>query len=152
MARVADPKKSFNFSIATPGLNPFLAQKVNVPDFELDVVKHGDTNHDIKTAGKMNFGNITMEKISSSTSFDNWLWIWIQGIQNVSVGSGLLPQAYKREMVIMQLSVDGITPLDIWDCSGMWPFKINGIEFTRLESLNTIETIEFCVDKVRKSL
>jgi hypothetical protein len=45
------------------------------------------------------------------------------------------------------LGVNGATVLQTRNYLGAWPCKINGIEFDRLSSENTIETIEFSVDQ-----
>lgn len=152
MAQVNDPKKSFQFNILVAGLNTYEAQKVNLPDWELDVVEHGDVNHDIKTAGKVKFGDLVVEKLRPVTSgYPNWVWDWILSIQNASLGGGLNPSAYKRTVIITQLGYDGFTVTDIWECSGVFPKKINGMEFNRGgTSENSIETIDFSVDKVIK--
>jgi hypothetical protein len=86
MAMIENPRKEFNFSIFTPGLNPFLAQKVTLPDWEIDEVAHGDTNYDVKTGGRAKFGSLTIEKISVATAPDNWIWLWMRQIQDVFLG------------------------------------------------------------------
>lgn len=149
MANIANPRKQFNFSISTPGLNPFLAQKVTIPGFEIDVVEHGDTNYLVKTGGIHKFENILIEKISSATAPDNWVWNWIQEVQDVFVGGGLLPSIYKRTIEIIQFSNDGITILNRWKCYGCWPPKIAGVELDRMASDNTKESIELCTDRVK---
>ena len=60
MAQIKNPRKVFNFSfqIMPLPIDPFLAQKVTIPEVSADVVEHGDTNHDIKTAGRVKYGNI----------------------------------------------------------------------------------------------
>ena len=149
MANIANPRKQFNFSVSTPGLNPFLAQKVTIPGFEIDITPHGDTNFDVKTGGRHKFENIMIDKISSATAPDNYIWDWMQEIQDVFVGGGLLPSIYKRTVEIQQFSTDGITVLNRWRCFGCWPCKINGVEFDRLGSDNTMESFELCVDQVK---
>lgn len=147
MANIANPRKQFNFSISTPGLNPFLAQKVTLPDFEIDVVEHGDTNYDVKTGGRAKFGQLMIEKIATATGPDNWVWEWMQEIQDVFVGGGFLPSIYKRTIEIFQYSTDGVAVINRWRLLGCWPNKINGVELDRLGSDNTMESLEFCVDQ-----
>lgn len=149
MAQIANPRKVFNFTILIMGMNPFLAQEVDVPDFEIEAVEHGDTNHDIKTGGRIKFGTIRIKKISTANGPDNVFWAWMQSIQNALIGGGTIPQLYKRNCVITQFGVDGISPLNSWQCDGVWPNKITGISFKRTASENTIEDIELCVDVVR---
>ena len=149
MAMIENPRKEFNFSIFTPGLNPFLAQKVTLPDWEVDEVAHGDTNYDVKTGGRAKFGSLTIEKISVATAPDNWIWLWIRQIQDVFLGGGQLPSTYKRTIEIHEYSTDGITILNRHVLYGVWPKKINGKELNRMGSDNTLEKIEFAVDRPR---
>jgi hypothetical protein len=147
MAKINNPRKQFQFTIILPGLNPFLAQDVKIPDVELDIVEHGDTNFDVKTAGRKKTGMLSIIKISASETTDRFFWDWIKSIQNTRSGGGLLPFAYKRVCIVEQYSADGITVVQRWQWTGVWPQKINGIEFSRRGSENTIESIDLCVDE-----
>jgi len=146
MAQVENPRKQFNFSIFAPGLNPFLAQKVMLPDVGFDVTKHGDTNYYVKTAGMLDVGTLNIEKISSATAPDSWIWQWIRLIQDAKLGGGALPIIYKRTLEIHHYSNDGITVLNKYIFEGCWPSKLNGVELSRQGSDNTLESIEFQVD------
>lgn len=150
MAQIANPKKAFNFGIIAAGLNPYSAQEVNVPDYELDVVEHGDTNHKIKTAGMMNFGNVTITKLRPMGQADNWIWTWIQLIQNVYTGGGALASVYKRDLDIVQYGYDNLTVTDRWEIEGAWPVRINNMALSRTTSENSMETVELSVDRSRK--
>ncbi len=147
MAQIPNPRKTFNFSIAVAGLNPFLAQEVDIPDFDIDVTEHGDTNHDIKTGGRAKFGTLKIKKISSATGPDNWIWNWMLQVQNVFTGGGDLPSNYKRTVVVEQFLNDGVTVINSWVFYGSWPSKINGVSFKRTGSDNTMEDIELQVDE-----
>lgn len=146
-AKVRNPRKAFQFSILIPGLNPFLAQEVTSPDVEFEVAEHGDTNFDVKTAGKKKLSNATISKISPADSLDEFIWQWKNSIQNTRTGGGALPSVYKRNVIIQQLGVDGITVLKIWELEGCWPVKVNGINFNRRSSDNTVESFELSVDE-----
>lgn len=150
MAQIANPKKAFNFGIIAAGLNPYAAQDVNIPDYEIDVVTHGDTNHDIKTAGKMNFGNVTITKLRPMGLGDNWVWSWIQTIQNVYTGGGLLASQYKRDIDIVQYGYDNLTVTDRWEIDGAWPVRVNNMNLSRVSSENSMETVELSVDRSQK--
>ena len=146
MAKVSNPHKQFQFSIFLYGMNPFLAQKVTTPDREIDRSEHGEGNHKIKTAGMVNIGDLVVEKISSASLADNLLWGWISIIQNEYSGGGVIPDVYKKAVQVQRLATDGVTVLNTWNYTGVWPFKINGVELDRASSDNTIQTIEFSVD------
>lgn len=147
MAKVANPRKQFQFSIQIPGLYPFLVQKVTLPSPEIDVVEHGDTNHTIKTAGRINYDSLVVEKLATAIGPDNWIWGWIKQIQDEFTGGGAIPDNYKKIIEVFQYSNDGKTIINTWQYEGVWPRKINGIELNRLQSDNIIESIEFCIDR-----
>lgn len=152
MAKVVNPRKKFNFTVQVVGIpiDPFLVQNCEIPEREIEVVEHGDTNHDIKTGGRVKFGNITLEKIMTTDGADTYFEDWMAGIQDPLIGGGLNPSFYKRDLVITELKEDGTGILNIWTCIGCWPNKRGAINLDRTESENTIESIELCVDKVEK--
>lgn len=150
MAIISDPKKVFNFNIFAPGLNPYAAQKVTVGEMELDVVEHGETNHLIHTAGLIKFGKITVEKLMPVNQADNWIWTWIQFIQNVRTGGGQLASQYKRNFDVVHYSYDNATVTDRWEIRGAFPNKVNGLELNRTTSENSMEVIEFTTDEIFK--
>lgn len=150
MANIANPRKQFQFSITAPGLNPFLAQKVTIPEISVDVTEHGDTNYLVKTGGIKKIGKIQIEKISTALGPDNWLENWLAEVQNEFLGGGLLPAIYKRTLTIDQYSNDGITIINSWICYGCFPSKRDGIDLDRKGSDNTMEKIELEVDQIAK--
>lgn len=147
MAKINNPRKAFQFQIYIPGINPFLCQDVTTSDNELVQVEHGDTNYDVKTAGKVKLGNLMVKKICDSTPLDQAVWIWIKRIQNTLTGGGDLPSQYKATIRVDQYAPDGVTTLKSWFYEGCWPTKINGVELSRMKSENTIEDIQFSVDR-----
>ncbi len=152
MAQIANPRKKFNFTIEVVGFpfDPFLAQKVTIPEREIEVVEHGDTNHDIKTAGRNKYGMIRIEKIMTTTGSDTFFEDWMSQAQNVILGGGLTPQAYKRILTISELAEDGQSLINQWICTGVWPSRRDEIDLDRNESDNTIESVELCVDVIEK--
>lgn len=154
MAKIANPRKAFNFSISFPQLpiEPFLFQKVDLPDSEIEVVEHGDTNYDVKTGGRRKIGNATLEKLLTTTkgSANNYFWDWHDSIANPHIGGGLPPSAYWRTMIVEEFGEDGLTVINRWVCTNTWPSKINGQSHERKSSDNTIESIEMVVEKVDK--
>lgn len=148
MANIANPRKQFNFSIFAAGLNPFLAQKVTIPEQSIDVTEHGDTNYDVKTGGRKKIGVITIEQIMTATGPDNWVESWMNQVQNEFLGGGFLPIIYKRNLTIDEFSNDGVTLINSTPCFGCWPSKRNGIELSRRGSDNTLKSIELQVDQI----
>lgn len=148
MAIIANPRKQFQFRISIPGINPFLVQKVRMPDVEVEVIEHGDTNFDVKTGGRKKVGMLSIEKLAPADGLDDSLWQWIHSIQNTATGGGAFPSQYKSWILIEELSTDGVTSIRRQELEGCWPSKINGIELDRASSGNTIESIDFAVDDI----
>lgn len=152
MAIIANPKKHFNFSVFTPGLQPMLVQKLSLPDMGFDTDEHGDLNFKVKTAGLINVGVLKIEKISPIIVGDNWIWDWLRLIQDPILGGGALPSLYKRQLIIQQLAPGGVAVLDSWTALEAYPSKINGVDFSRVDSGNTMHSVEFQVDRIIKSV
>lgn len=146
-AKISNPRKHFQFTILIPGLNPFLAQEVKLPDVDFDIVEHGDTNFDVKTAGKKKMGQLTVNKIKPADSLDIYMKLWQKRIQNSKTGGGELPSQYKATIAVLEYSNDGQTVIERHTYTGCWPQKRNGIDLNRKGSENTTESIEFCVDE-----
>lgn len=147
MAKVANPRKQFQFTIIIPGLNPFLAQEVKLPDIDFDNVEHGDTNYLVKTAGMKKIGQLTVNKISPADSIDIFFRAYAQRIQNTLTGGGQLPSQYKVAIIVQEYSNDGVSVIETYTYKGCWPQKINGKDLSRKGSDNTIQSIEFSVDE-----
>jgi phage tail-like protein len=152
MAKFANPRKKFNWSIqiSPDPINPFQFQKVTVPEITVEQTEHGDTNHDIKTGGRVKYGNMTCEKLSPSNESDAYLFHWIDSIQSAMLGGGIPPALYKKTITVFEYAEDGVTVLNTWFATGVWPCKINGLDLDRNSSDNTIETVEFSVDVIQK--
>lgn len=152
MAKFANPRKKFNFSIqiSPDPLNPFLFQKVTLPDAEIEEVLHGDTNHDIKTAGRVTYGKIVCEKLMSSNASDNYMWSWFDTCQSSILGGGAPPAIYKKVITIVEFAEDNATVLNTWISQGVWPSTMTGLDLDRQSSDNSIEKIEFSIDKFNK--
>jgi len=147
MAQVSNPHKKFQFSIFIFGMNPFLAQKVTMPERSVDQVEHGEGNHLIKTGGLLKLGNLMVDKIRNASFPDKLIWAWLATVQNEVTGGGAIPEVYKKAVQVQILSTDGVSVVETRTFVGVWPCKINGIELDRLSSDNTIESIEFSVDQ-----
>ena len=54
-AKVKNPRKKFLWQIifVKHPINPFLFQKVTVPEISIEQVAHGDVNYDVKTGGRV---------------------------------------------------------------------------------------------------
>lgn len=147
MAKINNPRKEFNFQISIAGLNPFLCQEVKLPDEEFDMVSHGDTNFEVKTAGQKKIGQLSITKIFPVDFPDNAIRSWAADIQDTQTGGGQLPSEYKRTVLVQEFANDGVTVVEQHEYDGVWPQKLNGKSFNRKSSENTTQSIEFCVDE-----
>lgn len=147
MAKVNNPRKKFLFSISFPShpINPFLCQKVTLPELSIEQVAHGDVNRDVKTAGRVTLSNLIVEKLMTTDGSDTWFWDWLLACQDHLIGGGLVPSQYWVTMVVNELAEDGKTILNTHILSEVWPCKIDGLEFDRTASENTLERCEFSV-------
>lgn len=154
MAKVANPRKVYNFSVSFPEspIDPYLFQNVDIPDREIEQIAHGDVNYDVKTGGRNKFGNGTLEKLLQTQvgAASTYFWDWMDMVSNVQVGGGLTPKEYYRTMLVDEFAEDGITVINSWICEEVWPLKINGQNQKRQSSDNTIEKIEMSINKVSK--
>jgi phage tail-like protein len=154
MAKISNPRKTFRFSIVITDpsgviMEPFLVQEVNHPDVDVEPVSHGDVNFDIKTPGRVQIGNATINKLMRTTGADNYIWNWRLLCQMEGVG-GMVPDSIKRDIIVTELAEGGDNIINTWRWIGCWPTKINGQGQNRQESENTIEAVEFSVDEVQK--
>lgn len=149
-AKVKNPRKKFLFSISFPNhpINAYLCQKVTAPDIEIDQVTHGDINRDVKTAGRVSVGNMTVEKLMTTSGSDTWIWDWLFSCQDMILGGGLVPSDYWEVVEVSDLAEDGVSVLNVHHYEEVWPCKISGLEWDRTASENTIESIEFSVGTV----
>lgn len=152
MAQISNPRKRFNFSIqiAPAPINPFLAQTVDLPDTGIEQVEHGDTNYSIKTGGRKTFGNLSIDKIATTSGADNYFHDWAGSVQDAVIGGGLVPNQYKRIVTVTELAEDGTSILNTWVCEGCFPVSINGLSLDRMSSDNTIQTVELSVDRMEQ--
>ena len=144
-AKISNPRKSFLFSITFTKhpINTYLAQKVTLPDLEVEETTHGDINRDVKTAGRVKVGDLIVEKLMATSGADTWAYDWLSACQDMLLGGGLVPSEYWETAIISELAEDGVSVLDQWLCDEIWPKKINGLELDRTSSDNSIEHIEF---------
>ena len=150
MAQIQNPKKKFQFDVAIAGMNSFLCQELTLPDMEIESVAHGDYNHDVKTGGRVSFGNLVIKKISPADQNDSMVFNRLRIIQDAYSTGGALPQDYKFEIIVTHFAPDGFTVTDRYQLNGCWLAKLNGIDLSRTASDNTMEEIEFSVDRMDK--
>lgn len=151
-AVVKNPRKQFLWSInfAKHPVTPMLFQSVTLPEVSVEQVEHSDLNFQVKTGGRVTIGNLTATKLESTSGSDTLLWDWMNSVQSMVLKGGLLPTDYKDICTVNELAEDGVSVLNTWICTGVWPCRINGQEMSRGSSDNTIEQVDFSVDLIEK--
>lgn len=146
MAKVSNPRKVFNFIIEVDGIDQWEVQKVTLPEISVEQVEHGDTNHAIKTAGRVTVGNMTFEKLKPMPGADLGAFNWLRTAQSQVAGGGALSHIYKKNLVIKEMDSTGTTTLNRHICVGVWPTKVSQNDLDRNSSDNIIQSIELSVD------
>lgn len=151
-AKVKNPRKNFLWEILfiKHPVNAYLFQSVTLPEISIEQVSHGDINRDVKTGGRVSVGNLTARKLETTSGSDTWMWDWIMSVQDLLLGGGLVPNQYWETCTVNELAEDGVSILNSWVCTEVWPCKINGQELDRMSSDNTLEEIEFSVGTCEK--
>ena len=151
-AKESNPRKKFLWSIKflEHPVNAYLFQRCTLPEISIEEVSHGDVNRDVKTAGRISVGSLTCEKLETTSGSDTWFWDWLMSCQDLILGGGLIPDQYRSTVVVSELAEDGVSVLNSWVCTEVWPMRVNGQELDRMSSDNTLESIEFSVGTVEK--
>lgn len=150
---ILNPRKQFKFEIIIPSgfeIETFGCQEVTLPDQEVDQVEHGVGVGVVKTGGLAKKGNLTLNRIMSAgsgTVTGRQFIEWQKQVQNMNTQVGGDPSEYGKVIIIRELSPDNVI-LDTHTYTGCWPTRINGREFNRVQSENTVESVEFSVDYV----
>lgn len=151
MANISNPRKAFKFIVEVNGLNQFEVQKVTLPETEIEEVKHGDANRDVKTPGRVMVGDMVFEKLRPLPGSDLWAWEWFNACQNMQTGGGELPINVWQMIIIKEMDNTGLITANSWVCEEVWPKKISATELDRNASENLIETITFSVGRVARA-
>lgn len=146
-AKVKNPRKVFLWEIifTKHPLNPYKFQSVELPQIQIEEVKHGDINRDVNTGGRVSIGHMTARKLETTDGSDTWLMAWLHSVQDHILGGGLTPPEYWETVQVNELAEDGVTILNKWLLDEVFPLTVNGQRLDRMSSDNTIEEIEFSV-------
>lgn len=148
--KIANTRHAFGFIIEIDGLNQYLVQKIQIPEEEIEVVAHGDTNHDVKTGGRYKIGDIVLDKLKALPTSDMWAKQWMNTVQNPTLGGGSLPLDYKKIVIIREMDTTGTIAVNSYIFEGCFPTKISHSDFDRNSSDNMIETVTLSTDRGRK--
>lgn len=152
MAKIKNPRKKFLWQITfiKHPINSYLFQSVDLPEKTVEIVEHGDLNRNVKTGGRVTIGNMTANKLETTSGSDTWLWDWLSSIQDEVIGGGLTPPEYWETVRVDELAEDGRSVINSWILDEVWPTRLNGQNLDRMSSDNTIEQMEFAVGTIDK--
>lgn len=149
MASVENPIKVFKFQIEMDGLLQMEAQTMTLPTMEIEATEHGDTNHSIKTPGRIIVGDLVMTKLKPVEGNNNVGLNWMLQCQDAMTGGGALPVDCKRTVIIRELDPSGVVAVNSYLCIGVFPKRIEWNDKDRSSSDNVIETVTYSVDRMR---
>lgn len=141
MTKIRNVRKVFNFVIQINGIDQFRCQKFKIPDIETEVTKHGDTNKDVKTPGRVVIGEWTAETITPIESTTDEVWNWLLRAQNPTTGTGGLANDYMEVVTVREVAPNGRTILNTYILDEAWISKISKVTYDRMSSDNIIDTI-----------
>lgn len=152
MAKIKNPRKKFLWQVTfvKHPINSYLFQSIDLPEKTVEIVEHGDINRTVKTGGRVTTGNMTANKLETTSGSDTWLWDWMSSVQDATLGGGLTPSEYWETVKVDELAEDGTSVINSWILEEVWPTRLNGQNLDRMSSDNTIEQIEFAVGTIDK--
>ncbi|MEG1415176.1 MAG: phage tail protein [Clostridium sp.] len=152
MAKIKNPRKKFLWQVTfvKHPINSYLFQSIDLPEKTVEIVEHGDINRTVKTGGRITTGNMTANKLETTSGSDTWLWDWMSSVQDATLGGGLTPSEYWETVKVDELAEDGTSVINSWILEEVWPTRLNGQNLDRMSSDNTIEQIEFAVGTIDK--
>ena len=146
------PRLTFNWRLEVEGVPAAYVSAVQIPKVETAVVIHssGGAVHDTKTAGKLKYGDITIEKAMTATGGDRWAWDYLREARNNN-GTGN-PLTAKKAVTLSHLADDGDVVIDAWEITGAW---VGGIEYSKNDALQEgermVETCTLHCDKYERA-
>ena len=143
-----NPRKLYRFAVECDGLETAYVQKCKIPKIEVKDAKHGEGPFSIKTASKVDFGNIELDCLKPAESSAVWWKDWLALVINLNDGSMGTPDLYKKTIFIQEFSADGVTIIDSWECGGCFPVEIDPSELDKLGEGNAVDKLKLSCDYV----
>jgi phage tail-like protein len=137
--------QNWQFAIEVNGFDVALFRKGQEPKTEFEEVAFAPAGSmfDQKVAGRLKFGDITLEKGVLADGSDEAARDWVRLQANVNLGVGAHPEQYMRDIDIVRYDRSG-NETRRWRLHGAW---VKSLEYDDLEggsSDNTIEKITLC--------
>ncbi len=150
MAKIANPVKSYKYSINFNGVNQAKIQSVTVGKFEIEKVMHHDGGVEKKTPGMPKVGDIDLEKLIAMDSSDSDIWEWFSKAFNYKTGQQSPPSEAMRDGTISLLDGNE-NPVRTWIIENAWVCEFEPSKLADGEGTNSIDKVKLCVDNIYPS-
>ncbi len=142
---VGTPKslvQRWQWSIEIDGFDVALFSKATIPplEFEETTFASAGAMFDHKTAGRVSFDDITLEKGQVQDGTDDEVFNWIKTQLDVSTQTGGVPADYMRDFDIVQRDRAG-NEYRRYRIKGAWIKKFEGGDLEGASSENVIEVL-----------
>ncbi len=141
------PRQGWQWEVRINGFNAAVFQKVTIPEpeIEIDEFSPGGSVRAEKFAGRISFGDCTLEKGMFADSFDLEAWTWLTSAVNTVTGNQGEPGLYKRDVEIIHVNRVGI-PIQIYYLKGAFCSKISWSDNEGETSEHMVETLTLTIE------
>ena len=146
-----NPRQGWQFQVLINGFEFACFQKATIPEPELEVDEFNSAGsvRAHKFAGRIKFGDCTLEKGMFSDKGDREAWNWLTTAVNTITGDQGAPTEYRRDIEIRHIDRTGV-PTDIWYLSEVFCKKITWSDNEGGSSDHLVETLTLDVGEVRR--
>ena len=132
--------QNWQFAIEVNGFDVALFKKGQEPKTEFEEVAFAPAGSmfDQKVAGRMKFGDLTLEKGVLADGSDEAARDWVRIQADVNFGVGALPEQYMRDIDIVRYDRAG-NETRRWTLHGAW---VKSLEYDDLQGGSSDNTIE----------
>ena len=147
-AKEINPRKVYAFAVECEGIETAYVQKVKIPKFDVKSAEHGDGPFKIKTASRVEFGQIELDVLLPAADSSGWWKDWLALVVNLETGALGTPDAYKKNLYIIEYGPDGTTIVEKTQIIGAYPAEIDPYDMDKLGEGNAVNKIKLNVDRV----
>ena len=148
MGQSINPRKLYRFAVECEGLETAYVQKCKIPKLDVKSAEHGEGPFKIKTASKVEVGQLELDTLKPADSSSVWWKDWLALVVNLGSGAMNHPSVYKKSLSIVEFAPDGETIIDRWDCFGCYPAEVDPADMDKLGDGNAIDKIKINCDMV----
>ena len=144
-----NPRQGWQFQVRVSGFDAAVFQKATIPEpeIEIDEFNPAGSVKPEKYAGRIKFGDCTLEKGMFSTVSDRAAWNWLTSAVNTLTGNQGAPASYKRDVEIVHVNRVGV-PIQTWLLKGAFCSKISWSDNEGGSSEHIVETLTLTVEDV----